>query len=100
MWTSVPQMPVRSTLTSTSLGPTSGTGTSLSHSPFSRLSFTRAFIIFIDTSPSSSPRRLIPHVGHDQEKNGILGAGVFDGVRDVGRVVGRVAAPQIFRITP
>src|SRR5215208_1517330 len=47
MWTSVPQIPVRSTSISTSLRPTSGTGTSSSHSPCSRFFLTRAFIVFL-----------------------------------------------------
>src|SRR5882724_6233759 len=44
MWTSVPQIPVLSTRTRTSLIPTSGVGTSSSHRPFSARLFTSAFM--------------------------------------------------------
>src|ERR1700693_5289069 len=44
MCTSVPQIPVRSTLTSTSLTPISGVGTSSSQRPGWALLFTSAFI--------------------------------------------------------
>ncbi len=46
MCRSVPQMPVRSTLISTSPGPTSGSGTSISHRPGSAFAFTSAFTGF------------------------------------------------------
>src|ERR1035437_3818637 len=45
MWTSVPQIPVRNVLISTSLIPIFGTGISSSHNPGSRLLFTSAFTI-------------------------------------------------------
>lgn len=44
MCRSVPQMPVRSTLISTSPGPYSGSGTSMSHRPGSALCLTSAFM--------------------------------------------------------
>src|SRR6266704_6385856 len=44
MWTSVPQMPVRSTRIRTSLMPILGSGTSSSQRPVSDFLFTRAFI--------------------------------------------------------
>ena len=43
MCRSVPQMPVRSTLISTSPGPTAGSGTSASHSPGSALLLDQRF---------------------------------------------------------
>src|ERR1051326_7567620 len=45
MCRSVPQMPVRSILMSTSLMPISGVGTSCSHKPGSAFFFTNAFIV-------------------------------------------------------
>ena len=59
MCRSVPQMPVRSTLISTSPGPTAGSGTSASHSPGSAFSLTSAFI---KDSPSAPTLRTVPGV--------------------------------------
>ena len=57
MWTSVPQMPVRSTRISTSLIPILGTSTSSSHNPGSRLLFTSAFTL--TTIIELVPKRLL-----------------------------------------
>src|SRR5262249_2175251 len=55
MCKSVPQMPVRSTLMSTSLMPISGRGTSSSHNPGSALRLTKAFTLrFLQTLRDSS----------------------------------------------
>ena len=57
MCRSVPQMPVRSTLISTSLMPISGTGTSSSHRPGSALLLTSAFMVFTIHSLEGTVRR-------------------------------------------
>ena len=52
MWTSVPQIEVLRILISTSIGPTSGSGTSCSHNPGSAFAFTSAFINQVRRDPA------------------------------------------------
>ncbi len=60
MCTSVPQMPVRKTLMSTSLIPIRGTGTSSSHRPGLASFFTRASIVSIVRTSSNVCSTAIP----------------------------------------